>query len=238
MRISRLHIDQPLEDHFRNDAPLTVAEDRAHYLRNVLRLKADDHVDLFDGRGGEYRGKVLEVNKKQVRIKLIEFNNNNRTPEREIHLGLSIIKRDAMDTAIQKATELGVRQITPIISEHVSVPVKQYQSRLSHWLAVAISACEQCGMNVVPTVHSPTPLQGWVTTRSGVSYCGMPGGDKATMHSNSADAEINLLVGPEGGFSQEEASLIQNSHFRALDLGKRILRAETAAISLMTLFSD
>lgn len=238
MRISRLHLDQPLEDHFRNEAPLTVAEDRAHYLRNVLRSKAGDQVDLFNGSGGEYRGEILEVSKKHVQIQLLEFNSDDRIPDREIHLGICIIKRDAMDTAIQKATELGVRHITPIISEHVSVPGKQYKTRQGHWLAIAISACEQCGMNIVPNISEPTPLQDFITARPGASYCGLPGGEKVSMDVTDATGPVNLLVGPEGGFSQAEIAQIQAHKFRALDLGKRILRAETAAISLMTLFSD
>ena len=233
MRVSRLFLDTSLSEFLRSQSEVIVSDDRAHYLRNVLRLEAGHAVIVFDGNGGEYHGTIAAVDKRNVTIKLQSFIEENRVPESEISLGLCVIKRDAMDNSIQKATELGVADIFPLISERVSVSSKQYSNRQQHWRNVAISACEQCGMNRVPTIHEPVSFNQWVETAEGQKFCALPGGSQSQI--DAAELPINLLVGPEGGFSANEIQLIQAAGFAGIDLGNRILRAETAVVSLMTL---
>lgn len=235
MRISRLFLDEPLQTHLSNQTPAILEGDRAHYLRNVLRLKTGDEVDLFNGDGGEFRGVIQRVDKKTVEVMLKTYNSQNRVPTVQVHVGLCIIKRDAMDFAIQKLTEIGVAHIHPLVSERVSVSGKQYANRLSHWQSVAISACEQCGMNLLPTLHEPSTLDDWIHQAGKTRYCALPGGRKVAKVPLTDEAEVNLLVGPEGGFSDQEVVMMTSAGFEGIDLGARILRAETAAISLATL---
>lgn len=233
MRVSRLYLDTSLSEFWSSQSEVVVSDDRAHYLRNVLRLEAGHDVILFDGNGGEYLGTIASIDKRNVTIHLESFTDENRVPRSEISLGLCVIKRDAMDNAIQKATELGVANIFPLVSDRVSVSSKQYANRQQHWRNVAISACEQCGMNRVPKVHEPVSLNQWVKTVEGRKICALPGGSQSQM--DGTERPTSLLVGPEGGFSDDEIQHIQASGFSGIDLGNRILRAETAVISLMTL---
>ena len=233
MRISRIFLAQPLSKHFSHQTPVIISDDQAHYMQNVLRLNVGNQVTLFDGNGGEYLGVISEQAKKSITVQLEEFNPEDRVANRHVRLGLCIIKRDAMDTAIQKATELGVSEIHPLISDRVSVPQKQYQNRQQHWQNVAISACEQCGMNRTPKVHSPLTLETWSQLEANQKFCALPGGK--TLQIQDSDQSINLLVGPEGGLSPTEIDKVQTNGFTGIGLGERILRAETAVITLTSL---
>jgi 16S rRNA (uracil1498-N3)-methyltransferase len=234
MRVSRIFLQAKLADHFNQQTSVPVATDRAHYIRNVLRLSAGDPVVCFDGHGGEYTGNIETLSKRGVSVNLGDFVSEDRVPNVALALGLCIIKRDAMDMAIQKATELGAQEIYPLISERVSVAKKQFTDRISHWQNIAISACEQCGMNRVPVICEPQSLEQWGNAATGTKVCGLPGGSLFTQEL-VAGGKVSVLVGPEGGFSADEQALIGRLKFHGIDLGPRILRAETAAISLATL---
>ncbi len=233
MRVSRLFIDASLSPSFDNQAEIAITDDRAHYIKNVLRLRQGDVLTLFNAEGGEYAAVIKAVEKKHLILNLTGFNPDNRTPGFEINLGLCVIKRDAMDFAIQKATELGVTNIYPLISERVTVSEKQLKSRINHWENIASSACEQCGMNILPNVHRPQGIESWCNQPAGSKLCALPGSE--SFGSSQTSESVNLLVGPEGGFSEDEQHMITNNNFSGVDLGNRILRAETAVISLMSL---
>ena len=237
MRVSRIFLNANLSEHYKEQLKVSVASDRAHYIRNVLRGSVGDEIVVFDGTGGEYTGRLEEVSKKGVQLSLTEFVDVDRTPHVSINIGLCITKRDAMDMAIQKVTELGVREIHPLVSERVSVSKKQFNDRVDHWHNVAISACEQCGMNRVPLIREPTRLSDWCDSQTGTKLCGLPGNQRFRPDMVE-DKKLSLLVGPEGGFSQDEQDAIISSGFVGIDLGTRILRAETAAISLTTLVTQ
>lgn len=190
---------------------------------------------LFDGTGGEYTAEVAEVSKKRVDLMLQQHHALDKAPGVDLHLGLCIIKRDAMDTAIQKATELGVSHIHPLVSERVSVPAKQYKTRADHWLGVVRSACEQCGMNRVPEISEPMELSSWVNHQTGMKLCGIPGSEAFSWSGLPGQESFSILVGPEGGFAQAEVRAIQDAGFSGVNLGPRILRAETAVVTLLTL---
>ena len=150
MRLSRFFIDAPLAlgEH-------ALPEASAHYISRVLRLAVGAAVQLFDGSGQEYRGELIEVGKKTVRVRLQEMLPGMPESRLQIHLGQGLSRGERMDWAIQKATELGAAQITPIISERCEVRLKEERAdkRLSHWRQIAISACEQCGRSVIPIIH-------------------------------------------------------------------------------------
>lgn len=162
MRLSHFFVDQPLTLG-QHDLP----EAQAHYIGRVLRHATGDAVQLFDGSGREYLGELVEVGKKNVRVELREqFAGQPDSPLR-IHLGQGLSRGERMDWAIQKATELGVAEITPIVSERCEVRLKDERAdkRLQHWRQVAISACEQCGRSSLPLIHSPLALEDWLRGR-------------------------------------------------------------------------
>ncbi|WP_165676137.1 16S rRNA (uracil(1498)-N(3))-methyltransferase, partial [Metapseudomonas otitidis] len=158
MRLSRFFIDAPLAlgQH-------TLPEAQAHYIGRVLRLTEGDAVQLFDGSGQEFIGELVELGKKSVRVELREAFAGLVESPLKVHLGQGLSRGERMDWAIQKATELGVAEITPLVSERCEVRLKDERAdkRLAHWRQVAISACEQCGRSVLPVIHPPVTLGEW-----------------------------------------------------------------------------
>lgn len=233
IRVSRFYTSQALAP----QTDITISDDRAHYIRNVLRLKEGDLLSVFNGSGGEYEGTISALNKKIVSVKLANHNPLNRTQRTNVTLGLCILKRDAMDLTLQKATELGVSTIQPILSERITVSQKQLQSRLSHWQAIVISGCEQCGLNIIPEIKAPQSLGEWCHAVEGSKLIADPNA-KASPLPIVDEQTVSILIGPEGGFSPEEISIANASGFAGVYLGERILRAETAAISLLAMVNQ
>ncbi len=228
MRLSRIHTPQTLTA----GATLQLAEEAAHYVGKVLRLRSGDMLTLFNGHDGEHLAEVVGVDKKSVTVRLVNTVQNRADPVLPIHLGLGLSRGERMDYAIQKATEAGVSSIIPLLTERCEVKLKgeRVDNRLSHWTRIAISACEQSGRCVVPVVETPLPLSEWlVRTRVGVSFVldhhgplGFPG--------TSNPEAVTLLIGPEGGLSDEEVTAAQGHGFQAVRLGPRVLRTETAPV--------
>src|SRR5690606_23195549 len=155
MRLSRFFIDAPLTLG-QHDLP----EAQAHYIGRVLRHAVGDAVQLFDGSGQEFLGELIEVGKKTVRVELREQFAGQADSNLHIHLGQGLSRGERMDWAIQKATELGVAEITPLVSERCEVRLKDERAdkRMAHWRQVMISACEQCGRSSLPLLHPPLTL--------------------------------------------------------------------------------
>ncbi|GAB3372162.1 RsmE family RNA methyltransferase [Azotobacter armeniacus] len=226
MRLSRLFIDAPLSLG-RHDLP----EAQSHYIGRVLRLAAGDAVQLFDGSGREYIGELAEVGKKSVQVELREELAGLAESPLRIHLGQGLSRGERMDWAIQKATELGVAHITPIVSERCEVRLKNERAdkRLAHWRQIAISACEQCGRSVVPSIHPPMLLGDWLAcTQAGLKLVLHPLAETLTSHARPAS--LAFLIGPEGGLSEAEVAEAQRAGYQAARLGPRVLRTETAPV--------
>lgn len=226
MRLSRFFIDAPLSlgSH---DLP----EAQAHYIGRVLRHAAGDAVQLFDGSGQEFVGELLEVGKKSVRVELREqFAGLAESPLR-IHLGQGLSRGERMDWAIQKATELGVAEITPIVSERCEVRLKDERAdkRLAHWRQIAVSACEQCGRSVLPVIHPPLTLADWLAqTAADLRLVLHPVAEPLSGHARPTS--LAFLIGPEGGLADVEVRQAQAAGYRAARLGPRVLRTETAPV--------
>ncbi len=226
MRLSRFFIDAPLSlgSH---DLP----EAQAHYIGRVLRHAAGDAVQLFDGSGQEFVGELLEVGKKSVRVELREqFAGLAESPLR-IHLGQGLSRGERMDWAIQKATELGVAEITPIVSERCEVRLKDERAdkRLAHWRQIAVSACEQCGRSVLPVIHPPLTLADWLAqTAADLRLVLHPVAEPLSGHARPTS--LAFLIGPEGGLADAEVRQAQAAGYRAARLGPRVLRTETAPV--------
>lgn len=230
MRLSRFFIDAPLSLG-RHELP----EAQAHYIGRVLRLAAGDAVQLFDGSGREFVGELVEVGKKSVQVELREqFAGLAESPLR-IHLGQGLSRGERMDWAIQKATELGVAHITPIVSERCEVRLKDERAdkRLAHWQQIAISACEQCGRSVLPSIHPPMLLGDWLArTEAELKLVLHPIAEPLTSHVRPAT--LAFLIGPEGGLSEAEVAEAQRAGYQAARLGPRVLRTETAPVAALS----
>ncbi len=226
MRLSRFFIDAPLALG-QHELP----EAQAHYIGRVLRHAVGDAVQLFDGSGQEYRGELIEVGKKSVRVELREAFAGQAESPLHIHLGQGLSRGERMDWAIQKATELGANEISLIVSERCEVRLKDERAdkRMAHWRQVAISACEQCGRSVLPIIHPPISLADWLTQVSADL--------KLVLHpvaepwaSHPQPKSLAFLIGPEGGLSDNEVSQAKAQAFHAARLGPRVLRTETAPV--------
>ncbi|MCJ8204694.1 16S rRNA (uracil(1498)-N(3))-methyltransferase [Pseudomonas sp. RGM2987] len=226
MRLSRFFIDTPLSlgEH-------ELPEAQAHYISRVLRMAEGDAVQVFDGSGQEFRGVLAEVGKKHVRVQLNEqFDGQPQSPL-HIHLGQGLSRGERMDWAIQKATELGVNEITPIFSERCEVRLKDERAdkRLLHWRQVAISACEQCGRSTVPVIHPPLLLADWLKhTEAGLKLVLHPVAEPLVSHPRPQT--LAFLIGPEGGLSDAEVEQARSAGYHAARLGPRVLRTETAPV--------
>ena len=226
MRLSRFFIDAPLSlgEH---DLP----EAQAHYIGRVLRMAPGAAVQLFDGSGREFVGQLLEVGKKSVRVQLDEVKPGQAESPLRIHLGQGLSRGERMDWAIQKATELGVAEITPIVTERCEVRLKDERAdkRLAHWRQVAISACEQCGRSTVPPVHAPVTLAQWLaSTEADLKLVLHPVAAPLTQH--ATPTRLAFLIGPEGGLNDAEVEHALQQGFHAARLGPRVLRTETAPV--------
>lgn len=230
MRLSRFFIDAPL-----SLGQHALPEAQSHYIGRVLRLAPGAAVQLFDGSGREFLGELVEVGKKQVRVELSESLEGQVVSPLAVHLGQGLSRGERMDWAIQKATELGVEQITPIVSARCEVRLKDERTdkRMQHWRQVAISACEQCGRSVLPLIHPPLILADWLQqTQAELKLVLHPVAEPLASH--AAPQSLAFLIGPEGGLSDAEVAQAQDAGFHSARLGPRVLRTETAAVVALT----
>lgn len=222
-----------------NQETLSIDNAAHHHIANVLRMRADDEVFIFDGRGLEIRAKIIATNKKQTTLALIEVLNKQTESPCQLSLAQCITaKKEKMDWIIQKACELGVYQITPIISEYCQSPQKTelQKKRIQHWQKIIINACEQCGRNVLPTLNAFTSFEAYLKQQHESPLFLLNPHNNTETHLPEKLQQAHLIIGPEGGFSTHEVSLAAQHTIHNIQLGPRILRAETAAISALTLF--
>ena len=206
-------------------------EAQAHYLSRVLRLNVGATVQLFDGSGQEYRGELTGVTKKTVQVSLQECLEGLPESSLPIHLGQGLSRGERMDWAIQKATELGVAEITPLFTERCEVCLndERAQKRLEHWQQIAISACEQCGRSKVPVIHSPQSVKDWQTdVKADLKLLLHPVAQPLTEH--ATPTTLAFLIGPEGGLTEDEVTQASQVGFQPARLGPRVLRTETAPV--------
>jgi len=231
MSHSRIHIDTAL----RPETTIEVNGDRAHYLGKVLRLRAGDSVSVFNGDDGEFAATLGKLSKNGVTIELGPALAVASESALKIHLVQCVSRGERMDFVVQKATELGVKRITPVLSEYgvVKLTPDRAGKRREHWQKVAISACEQSGRVRPPLVESPLPLKSWFGQRTGAADTDLvlrPGATTRLVSLDKPSTKVCLLIGPEGGFSAGEYDDAKVAGFTAVSLGPRILRTETAAV--------
>jgi 16S rRNA (uracil1498-N3)-methyltransferase len=234
MRVSRVYQAIKLSP----NTLVTLTANAVNYLSRVLRLSQGDELRVFNEMDGEFAASIKEINKHQVIVQLNEpLNVDNESPLK-IHLGQAIARGEKMDWVIQKATELGVAQITPLITERCGVKLSEerWHKRLQHWQAVAISACEQCGRHKIPIINEPRVLVDWLKKVEGEIKLILDPYAKQKIKEKIKDQvaqSIVLLIGPEGGLSEAEVNSAKENNFDAIFLGPRILRTETAGIAAL-----
>lgn len=240
MRISRLYLPVPLA----SGVDVVLDEERAHYLRTVLRLKRGFELTLFNGEGGEFAARIEACHREAVSLTVGEHRPDDRESRLDVRLGLGISRGERMDLAIQKAVELGVGAITPLFTERCVVQLdgERKAQRLEHWRRVVWAACEQSGRNRVPEVLEPLSMGAWLSTAAGLRIFLDPHASRGLRDLVPPTGTVTLLSGPEGGFSDAERDMAMAAAFTPVRLGPRVLRTETAALAalaaIQTLWGD
>jgi len=273
----RFFYNQPNLLQVGSTVPLT--EEIFHHWCKVLRASMGERALFFDGQGGEYTVTLTDITKKQALVTINDFNPINRDLPFTVNIALVMSRGERMDYAIQKATELGVSSIQLLTSQHGEVRLKadQADKKLAHWQQVALSACEQCGLNIVPNLLAPKAFSDWIDELAGMPtssnmtklILAVPPDDSGvatpchdiehndiepitpyTPYPNPLPhitnqfrqcslAQFWLLIGAEGGFSEQEITQAIERGFMPWQIGERVLRTETAPVvalsSLLTL---
>ncbi|HCZ14643.1 MAG TPA: 16S rRNA (uracil(1498)-N(3))-methyltransferase [Candidatus Accumulibacter sp.] len=232
----RFHCPMPLAAGTQTDLPERVA----HHAVRVLRLRHGDGLTLFNGAGGEYAARIVGCERARVRVEVLE----RRDTERESPLSITLVQAlqagERMDLTVQKAVELGVERVVPVISRRSVVRLADQRAvrRLEHWRGIVAASCEQCGRNRLPEVVVPESLEHWLArgVEPGVHRLMLaPAGrhSLASLPAPSVGGRVELLVGAEGGLSPEEIVMARLAGFLSLRLGPRILRTETAGLAAL-----
>jgi 16S rRNA (uracil1498-N3)-methyltransferase len=202
-----------------------------HYLARVLRVSAGAPLILFNGDGNDYAGNITDIQRQRITVKLSESHSPQNESGLKITLVQAVSRGERMDYSLQKATELGVFSIQPVISQRVEVRLdeKRRAKRMSHWQGVVVAACEQSGRALVPEVKEPVPLADWLAASDGThSFVLEPAAQTRLSSIPITASAVSILVGPEGGFADEEVKAFRVAGLRAVSLGPRVLRTETA----------
>jgi len=240
MRVSRLFVTSTLNV----GGHVELDEAAAHYVRSVLRFKPDQHIILFNGCAGEYRCRLTEVTRKAVRVKIEQFIDRDVESPLSVNLGIGISRGDRMDWAVQKAVELGVTHLTPLITERCVIKFNddKKQQRLQHWQAIIQHAAEQSGRTRLPVLSEIAELSDWVVQQQNLCVFLDPFAEQTLTDLQPLNGGVTLLSGPEGGFSDQERQIAKAAGFLPIRMGARILRTEPAVLSALaavqTLWGD
>lgn len=209
-----------------------LSEDRAHHAVNVLRVRPGDAVTLFNGRGGEYPSRVAAIERRKVMVDVLSHDPVERESPLHVTLVQGVSAGEKMDFTIRKAVELGVAEIRPVLAAaSVARPkAERAAARHGHWQRIAISACEQCGRNRIPAVHSLLPVAEYRPANEATRILLSPRSQLAFTKVQFKET-ILLAAGPEAGFNAEEEAAFARAGFVPARLGPRVLRTETAALA-------
>lgn len=219
---------------------MTLPEAAARHAGRVLRLRVGDSLTLFDGAGGEYGARITALERSEVVVEVLDHSPCERESPLPVTLVQALQSGDKMDLTVQKAVELGVARIVPVLSRRSVVRLEGERAarRVEHWRGVAASACEQCGRNRVPAVDELAALERWLERppETGVRRLMLAPGAATTLAALPAPAageRIELLIGAEGGLAPEEMRAAALAGFVAIRLGPRVLRTETAGLAAL-----
>ena len=246
MRLTRVYVDAPLVSGKR----VRLEGSAASHITRVLRLRVGAALTLFNGTGGEYEASIDKAHGGEVTVAVGAGVAAERESPLDLTLAQGVSRGERMDLVVQKATELGVSRLVPVLTERsvVRLTAQQSDRKVNHWRAIVIAACEQCGRNRLPVIAPPVPLAEFLRTKpSGggapASDCNdgaarlllSPIGTSTLKEVARPTGGITVLIGPEGGLTEEEEQAAVVAGFTAVRLGPRVLRTETAAIAALAL---
>ncbi len=243
MSAPRFYCPPPLP----RDSGHELPPEAAHHASRVLRLRAGNAIRIFDGLGNALDATIGSIEGKRVMLDNLQPLAEQREPALRIVLAQAMSTSEKMDWVVQKATELGAAEFVPVQTRRSVAKLvgPRAAKRAEHWHNVAISACEQCGRNTLPQLHQPQELDTWLeATRlaPGSKFILLPEGTGKLQSQPVPQTRVTLLIGPEGGFTDDEADAAQRACFVPVLLGPRVLRTETAAVAgiaaLQTLWGD
>ena len=231
----------PLNTHFE------LPPEAAHHASRVLRLRVGDAVQIFDGLGNMLDATIHSLQGKHVILGNLQTSMVQPEKSLQIVLAQAMCSSEKMDWIVQKSVELGVSEIVPIQTQRsvAKLSGSRAEKRAEHWRQVAIYACEQCGRNTLPLINPPQEFSSWLAQTkhdSSSKFILLPGGATSLRNQAIPQQRVTLLIGPEGGLSNDEANVAQQLGFSPVLLGPRVLRTETAAIAgisaIQTLWGD
>ena len=231
-RIQRLFIDADLAA----NGEIALSREQANYVRIVLRLPAGAEILLFNGRDGEWRGRLKDAGRRAVHV-TVEVQTRAQTSPGTLAYAFAPLKHARLDYMVQKAVEMGVAQLTPVMTRHTQVT----RVNVERMRANMIEAAEQCGILSLPAVHEPIAFDRWIATLGAdrvVVFCDEEAemGDPLEALKRARPGPAVLLIGPEGGFEESERrALLARDRVIRLSLGPRVLRADTAAVAALAL---
>lgn len=235
MRIPRFYVPQPLVV----GQAFTLPDTTFRHAVQILRLGVGEPLILFNGDGGEYSAQMGNVSKRSASVLIDSFSAVDTESPIRLTLVQAVIKPDKMDFALQKAVELGVNAIQPLITQRsvVRIGKEQVDKKLQHWEGIVVAACEQSGRTRMPLVQAPLALKRWLETPAMGTRLILAPGDFPRINALplGLPTPIELLIGPEGGFTDEEVEQCIQAGVTPVSLGPRILRAETASLAALAL---
>lgn len=237
MRISRFYLNETISV----DAEVSLPQELSHYLCNVLRVKVGQPIVLFNGDGCDYPSEVIDVHKKHTKALVNSQLNINVESSLTLHLAQGVSKGDRMDYAIQKAVELGVTEITPVLTKNCNVKLSEtrWEKKVEQWQKIVISACEQSQRNVIPRINTPLTFSQLIAKNSTLSKLILaPGANQYLSGLKKPNKGFLLAIGPEGGFTEQEVYTAEQCGFVKTNVGPRILRTETATVVSLSILQS
>ena len=233
MRNPRIYQNSPLAI----DEVIDLSDDAFGHTVRVLRLGEGSKITLFNGETCEYQAELVNVGKKSAQAHVLSQTEKQVESPLNIHLGQGISRGERMDFTLQKSVELGVQSITPLFTERCGVKLtgERLAKKVDQWQKIVISACEQSGRCIVPKVNAPISLDEWLNQETHALKLNLhPKAEHSIMTLPVENTRVRLLIGPEGGLSDDEITRANGSGFVDVLLGPRVLRTETAALTAIT----
>lgn len=234
MRIPRLYLPLPLPV----GSDVTLPENTRHHVCRVLRLPTGAELMLFNGDGSEFQGRLATVTRQQATVTVTACLPRDVETPLPIRLAQGVSRGERMDYTLQKAVELGVAAIQPVVTERsvAALTGERWPRRRQHWQGIVIAACEQCERNRLPDLLEPLPLADWLATTGALPDLKLlldPSATAGLGDLSPPSGGVTLLIGPEGGLSDREIELARSAGFVGVRLGPRILRTETAGVAAL-----
>lgn len=231
--MTRIHVPVLLTAGARLDLP----EEAARHVAQVLRMKAGEPLTLFNGEGGEHAATILVAGRRDVSVEIGLHDPVDRESRLEITLAQCVSKGERMDFTVQKAVELGVSRIVPLLSERsvVKLDAERWDKKLEHWRGIATSACEQSGRTRIPEIAAVQKLDSWLATANDALRLVLAPTESVSLRNLPPASGIALLIGPEGGLSEAEIAAARRAGCVGIGLGPRILRTETAGVAALAM---